>query len=293
VIALLALALSAAALPPGTLAAAPGDSVVPVRQGERLEIRGLVGEVRVRGWSRDAIQVTASDGGSATRVVRARSAVVRLWPVEQGTAALGRYEIAVPAWMSVDVQSGAADVSVAGVDAAVAVEVMRGDLDVRGGRGVITLHTVEGSVLVQDARGRIEAKSIAGNVRVLGADGDVTAGTLGGMLVLERIDSRNVAATSMNGAIRFDGVIHDDGRYRLASNDGMVTATVPAPLNATIAVARFRGRFVSQIPGVQPPGDAGRRFNLVAGNGSARLELESFTGTIILLPATANPRRPR
>lgn len=283
-IALLALALSAATV--------PADSAIPVRQGERLEIRGLAGEVRVRGWSRDAIQVTSADGGSAVRAARARG-VLSLSPADPGPGGMGRFEVAIPAWMSMDLASGAADVSVTGVDAAVAVELMRGDIDVRGGRGVITLQTVEGSVLLQDARGRIQVKSIAGSVRVLGATGDVTASTLGHELVLERIDSRNVAATSFNGPIRFEGIIHDDGRYRLASNDGPVTATVPPSLNATIAVARFRGRFVSGIPGVQAPSDAGRRFNVVAGNGSARLELESFTGTITLRATTANPRSPR
>ena len=85
----------------------------------------------------------------------------------------------------------------------------------------------------------------------------------------------------MDGSIEYDATSKDGGRYRFQSHDGDVTASVPERANVTVSVATFSGNFESSFP-VTLKDKAKHRFTFTLGTGSARLELESFDGSIQL-----------
>ena len=91
------------------------------------------------------------------------------------------------------------------------------------------------------------------------------------------------AQSTVDGGIEYDGTITDGGRYRLTSHDGDVSVSMPERANATISVATFSGDFDSCFPVTLGPGPKQKhRFTFTLGTGSARVELESFDGSIKL-----------
>src|SRR5262249_39769554 len=95
--------------------------------------------------------------------------------------------------------------------------------------------------------------------------------------------------STVNGTIAFDGQIRDKGSYRLTTHNGAVSMAMPERVNATLRVRTFGGSFRSTFP--LRLDDQGRqnRFTLTLGDGSARIELGAFNGSISL----GRPGEPR
>jgi hypothetical protein len=106
-----------------------------------------------------------------------------------------------------------------------------------------------------------------------------------------------VDATTVDGDIYYVGTIRDGGRYDLATHDGTVTIGIPEGTNAAIAVASFDAEIEASFP--MPLQNAGsrRRLSFTLGTGSARIQLETFDGRILLrrpsevrIPASSGAR---
>ncbi len=80
----------------------------------------------------------------------------------------------------------------------------------------------------------------------------------------------------------FDGLVRNDGRYRLSTHDGDVIVRVPDGTNATVSIATFEGEFEATFPVRITKAETGQKFSLILGSGSARMELETFDGDIRL-----------
>ena len=142
--------------------------------------------------------------------------------------------------------------------------------------------------------------SVNEGVRVTDVSGDLTAETVNGDLVLDQVESGDVDASTVNGDVEYTGTIRDGGRYSIATHNGDITVAIPEGSNVTVSVASFSGDFESAFPvqltvsvasfsgdfesafPVQLTETRRKRFTFVLGSGKARMELESFSGTIAL-----------
>src|SRR5262245_15545577 len=268
------------------LAAALGvmtDQTIDVKKGVRLEVHTFTGDVNVKVWNRDAVRIEADHSdrqtidirpGDQSLVIQGRSRVGPMSSVD--------YTITVPTWMAVNVDGMGTDIRLDGVGGDVNVETTRGDIIVRGGSGFISAKSVQGRITVERAKGRIEAQTVNDNVHVSDTNGDLTVSTTNGSIVLERIDTANLDASTVNGTIAFDGQIRDKGSYRLTTHNGAVSMAMPEKVNATLRVRTYGGSFRSTFPLRLDDQDRQNRFTLTLGDGSARIELESFNGSISL-----------
>ena len=275
--------------------AASTDQTVDVKRGMRLEVHTFTGDVNIKTWNRDAVRVEAEHSerqtieirpGEQSLVVRGRSRIGPMSSVD--------FTITVPTWMAVNVNGMGTDVVLDGVGADVNVETTRGDIRLRGGSGFISVKSVQGSITIENAKGRIEAQTVNDSVRVADTSGDLTVGTTNGSIVLERIDTGNLDASTVNGTIGFDGSIRDKGSYRLTTHNGAVSMAIPERVNATLRVRTYGGSFRSTFPLKLDDQDRQNRFTLTLGDGSARIELESFNGSIALRrPGEPRPQAER
>ena len=84
----------------------------------------------------------------------------------------------------------------------------------------------------------------------------------------------------------FNGTIRDNGVYKLGTHNGDIRVGLGGANNATIFVRTFQGDFAADFPVQLPEGQNARsgskRFNFTLGSGSARIELQSFGGDIVL-----------
>jgi DUF4097 and DUF4098 domain-containing protein YvlB len=154
---------------------------------------------------------------------------------------------------------------------------------VKGGEGNVSVQSVEGSVTVTDVNGRVEAQSVNESVTVERVTGDLAVQTVNGDVTMVSINSGSVEASTVNGDISYDGTIQNGGRYELSTHQGDMSITMPE--NARMPPASgntFNGSFESDYPVTLSGKNQRRKFSFTIGNGSARVDLESFGGDIRL-----------
>ena len=258
------------------------DTTFAVRQGQRLGVTDFGGVVAVKTWRQNSVRVRASHSSRAQIMISTEGTVVSVTASGRYGPALVDYEILVPVWLPLSISgSPGAEVTIEGTQAAVSVETVEGSVRVVGGNGDISLRTVEGEITLEGARGHIELNSVDGSIEARNISGDITIETVDGSIIMLGIESGNVDASTVDGSIEYDGTIQDAGRYRLTTHDGSVSVSVQERANVTVSVATFSGSFDSCFP-LTLKNKTKHRFTFTLGSGSARLELESFDGSINL-----------
>jgi hypothetical protein len=272
------------------------DQTVQVSKGTKLDVNNFAGDVIIKVWDRDAVrvEVTHSDRESVDIKQGDQTVTIRSRSARGGPPRSLDYAISVPSWMPVSVSGNYADVTMEGVGGDVSVETTRGDINVRGGSGFVSLKSVQGEVTLEKAKGRIEVRAVNEGIRLADISGDLSAESTNGSIILDRIDSANVDLYTVNGNISYDGPIKEKGLYRLTTHNGLIAMAIPERVNATLVARTYNGSFRSSFPIGGDPGERRKRFTVSLGNGSARVELESFGGTIALRrPGEARPETER
>jgi hypothetical protein len=270
------------------LAVVQTDQTVQVQKGTQLDINNFAGEVSIKVWDRDAVRVEVEHSDRETVEIR---------PTDQRLVIRGRgrngntrsldYTISVPRWMGIRVSGNYTDVMMEGVGGDITVETNGGDITINGGSGFVSLKTVQGAISLRNTKGRVDVSAVNEGIRLADITGDVTAETTNGGITLERIDSSNVDLYAVNGSLLYDGPIKDKGVYRLTTHNGLIALALAEKANATLSVRTYNGGFRSSFPvriedQSSSSSSSRKRFTLAFGNGSARLELESFNGSIAL-----------
>jgi hypothetical protein len=282
------------------------DTTIPVDPSARLTARNYGGGMVVRTWERNAIRVRASHSRGDQIVVDVGPGDVRVRPASWRVGADGfdvtiaapdrvsvpvrgprrptimEYELTVPAGMALDLGGPYTDVIVEGARGEVNVKVNEGNVTVRGGGGRVSVQAVEGQVTVSGVQGDVRLVSIDGPVHLEDATGDVMVETTDGAITLADIRSESVEAFTVDGDIRFSGVIRERGRYLFSTHGGDIAVHIPRTTNARVTFATFDGHFVSDFPVTMPPGARGRRLTFTLGTGAADIDLEAFDGEIQL-----------
>jgi DUF4097 and DUF4098 domain-containing protein YvlB len=260
------------------------DTTITVPARERLDVYTQGGEIAISTWDRNEVQVRASYGSRDRIDVRSSGSVVRVRSQSNRPGpGIVEYEITVPVGMNLELEGLYTDISIEGTNGQVDAVTVQGDVSLRGGGGRVDIETVQGSISVEDARGDVSTHAVGGDIRLQDIAGSIDAETVSGRLVLTNINASRVSAASVSGRIYFDGSIAEGGSYAFASHSGSITVAVPQPLNATVSVAQISGAFNSSVSSLTTSElRRGRRQSFTAGNGSALLELESFSGSIRL-----------
>lgn len=293
------------------------DTLVKVSRGTRLELDAgqVPGQIQLKSWDRNEVSVSGpSNAGVSVRngalhVVeapaergrsnnRSGSAAQRSGLVGnngRGAAARPRsdsvnWQVMVPTWMAMDISAGFAQVSVEGAGATVEVDAF-GSINVTGGSGRVTATSHAGSVTIENNRGQqVTAEATNGMVRVIGTTAEILrAESVNGSVRLERVDARQVYATSVNADVEFDGLIRDQGKYRLTSHNGRVRVAIPETSNVTVMATSYRGAFSNAFPVTaastgRSQGRGGQAFTM--GTGSAELVVTSFNGNVEFVRST-------
>jgi DUF4097 and DUF4098 domain-containing protein YvlB len=293
------LALIAAASSPDALTqdrrrgASQTDQTLDVSRGTRLVLESLSGTVMVHGWDKDTLRVQARHPAATQVSVRNIKSTVSVHSDStRGPALTVDYDINVPRWMPLSIEVTYDDITVEGTESDVAVQTVRGTITIKGGRGTLKAETVEGKIIVDGINGRLEASSVNDSIRIADSSGEIAVETTNGGITLSRIQSSMVEANTVNGSISFDGTIADDGHYSLSTHNGDILVGLPERSNLTFDVRTYNGSFNTELPvkGNAPPRRGGHALYTL-GTGSARMELESFGGSITVRDARNPPGR--
>lgn len=279
------------ARPGGPEGAAKTDQTVDVAKGTRLVLTNNAGEVVVRSWDRDQVRIEATHGGREQVDVQAADMTLRVRArATRGPSGLVDYRVTVPKWMPVNVSGTYIEATIEGTSAEVTVETVHGNAHVVGGSGAVSVRSVEGTITVEKASGRVQATTVNEGIRVSNVTGEISAETTNGDIVIENAQTSNLEVSTVNGDVTFNGTVRDNGAYRLTTHSGDIRVGLGGAGNATVFVRTFQGDFSADFPIQLPDGQSSRggskRFNFTLGNGSARIELQSFNGDIVLARKT-------
>jgi DUF4097 and DUF4098 domain-containing protein YvlB len=287
--------LSAAAWAQPPIQARPGgpesspktDQTIDVAKGTRLVLTNNAGEVAVRTWDRDQVRVQATHSDREQVDVQTADTTLRIRARgTRGATSLVDYQVTVPRWMAVNLSGSYLESTVEGTTAEVAVETVHGNVRVIGGSGNVTARSVQGTITVDKASGRVQATTVNEGIRITNVTGDVTADTTNGDIVVDNAQTSSLSVSTVNGDVTFNGTVRDNGSYRLTTHGGDIRVGLGGASNAIVFVRTFRGDFSADFPVQLPEGQTARsgskRFNFTLGNGSARIELQSFNGDISL-----------
>lgn len=267
------------------------DTTFTVAPGARLQLATTHGDIVVGTWDRNDVRVRATLPPGMRLAVDNRGSHVGIRATGRG-AQQGDFTLTIPASMEVALTSVQGDIRVEGSRARVEAETVNGDVKVTGGSGFVSARSVEGDVVVSGASGRVEAASVNSDVAVLDCAADISAETVNGEVSVRGARSRSVEATTVNGDITYGGTVEAAGRYRFATHSGDVIMAIPDRAGATVQVSTYQGEFESDFP-VTISGTGGKRFTFTIGDGGARIDLESFMGTIQLRRQAALRAKPR
>lgn len=276
---------------PGGPDAGPGsEKTVDVTKGTRLVLSNQAGEVVVRSWDQDRVRIQASHGARETISAETTDNTLRIRTTRasgsRGPGGLVDYQITVPRWMPVNLTGTYLDATIEGTQAEVTVETVHGNAKVTGGNGAVSLRSVEGVITVDKASGRVQATTVNEGIRITNSSGEISAETTNGDIFIDNAQTSNLEAFTVNGEVTFNGTIRDAGVYKLGTHNGDIRVGLGGANNATIFVRTFQGDFTADFPVQLPEGQNARsgskRFNFTLGSGSARMELQSFGGDIVL-----------
>ena len=259
------------------------DTTVAVRPGGQLEVEAEHGRATVSTWDRSEVRVRATNIASTRVSVRNRGNVVE---VEADTRGRNTdnviFEITVPRSFHVLFDVMNVDITVDGVQGNVEVETIQGAVTVRGVTGNLDIESINGEVAIDNVRGHITVEATNQNVRITNVRGDIEVETANGSITILRAESSIVEVSTINGIVQYDGTVRDGGRYYLGTHNGSITMSFPERTNATVAVSTNSGQVQSTF-GIPINSIRNRRFNFTLGSGSARVELESFNGSVRLV----------
>jgi hypothetical protein len=173
-------------------------------------------------------------------------------------------------------------------------------------KGDLVLKSVSGAVRLANGGGTSTAESISGTVEVVETafDGALSASTasgpitlrrvkarrvdahsISGSLILDDVDSQIVDAQTVSGTVQFNGTLSRNGRYELSSHSGALNVAVGGATGFEVDATSFSGSVRSDYQFDQRDreparGRMHRSLRGVHGDGSAVLELSTFSGSI-------------
>lgn len=258
------------------------DTTFAVQAGGELRVEVMNGSVSVDTWDRAAMRVRATHSGRSRIDIDRRGSDVSIEVERRGIPQSVRLQITVPRSFDVDIEGLNVPVTVDGFSGSASIENVEGAIVVRGVTGEVSVESVSGSVTIDNVRGEMNLATVNEAIRVTGSRGSIEAETVNGSIVMRDVDATAVEASTVNGLVEYIGAVHDNGHYFLGAHNGEITMGIPERANARVAVSTQNGRVESGFA-VRVGGARDREFSFTVGNGSARIELESYNGTINLV----------
>jgi DUF4097 and DUF4098 domain-containing protein YvlB len=258
------------------------DTTFAVRPGGELRLEAVNGSVTIDTWNRDAMRVRARHTGRTVIELERSGSDVSIDAQHRGMPQAVTFEVTVPRNYRIDIEGMSLQITVAGLRGAAALENAHGAIVVRDVTGPVDIESVSGGVTVENVRGDIVVSTVNQAINISGSRGNIEASTANGSIVMRNIDARSVDASTINGLVEYVGTVYDDGDYFLGTHNGRITMSIPAQANARVGIETRNGRVESDFP-VRVEGAREGEHGFTLGSGSARIDLESYNGTIHLV----------
>jgi DUF4097 and DUF4098 domain-containing protein YvlB len=269
------------------------DTTVRLDRGGAVDLSLISGKIRVTGWDRPDVKISATIESGLLRF-DANSSRVTLSVDENDVGGRrhnhnnvgdARYDVSVPRGARLILEAVSGDVSASGSQGEIEANSVSGDVDVSDGVRSVSAEAVSGSVTVARVNGGLRTETVSGDLRAQDITGDLEASSVSGNIHLIRVQSKDVRTETVSGDIIYTGSIEPSGRYGYESHSGTIRLNIPKGTGAQFSVETFSGDLSTDFPVTVPPGRRGRdegRVEFTVGDGRARVTAQTFSGRIII-----------
>ena len=270
------------------------DTTVKLDRGGAVDLSLISGRMRVTGWDRSDVKISASIESGRLQF-EANSSRVRLSVDDEdngrrhrGRNNVGdaRYDVSVPRGARLILEAVSGDIIASGSQGEIEATSVSGDVTVSDGLGSVSAEAVSGSVSVAKVKGGLRTETVSGDLRVEDIAGDTEASSVSGGIRLVRVQSKDVRTETVSGDIVYTGTIEPSGRYGFESHSGTIRLNIPKTSGAQFSIETFSGDLSTDFPVTLPPSSGrGRRDGRVEftiGDGRARVTAQTFSGEIII-----------
>jgi hypothetical protein len=201
------------------------------------------------------------------------------------------YTVTAPAGTGVTARSISGDVSITGIKGAVDAESVSGEIRIQQGVLVERAKSISGDVDIEGVSldGTLEASSVSGDVRARNVKARrVELGSTSGDVEVSEVSCETADLRSTSGVVEYTGAFVKGGRYVFRSHSGNVRVAVAGDVGFELEASTFSGSIDSELPitiGGQSGSSRGasrRSVRGVYGDGSASVELTTFSGDVII-----------
>ena len=260
------------------------DTILPLEREGTVDLTIISGRIRVVGWDRQDVKISASIERGYIRMDAGMSRVRLSVEGDRGRAGEAIFELSVPRGARVLMNSVSGDLFVSGTRGEVNAESVSGDIEASDVVRRLSIESVSGSQQISNVTGDVRSAAVSGRVEMRNVEGDIEAESVSGRLLLLDVRSKFVKAGSVSGRVAFAGPIDPAGRYEFESHSGSIRLAVPENTGAMLRVETFSGHVESDFPvTLQPNRGTQNRFEFQIGNGRARISAESFSGSINII----------
>jgi DUF4097 and DUF4098 domain-containing protein YvlB len=269
------------------------DTTVRLDRGGAVDLSLISGRIRVTGWDRQDVKISASIE-SGRLEFSANSSRVSLSVDDDDDSGSrrhrnhnvgdARYEVSVPRGSRLILEAVSGDITATGSQGEIEASSVSGDVEVSDGVRSVSAESVSGSASVSQVNGNLRTETVSGDLRAQDITGNVEASSVSGNIHLLRVQSKDVRTETVSGDIVYTGSIEPAGRYSFESHSGQIRLNIPRGAGAQFSVETFSGDLSTDFPVTIPPrgGRNEGRVEFTIGDGRARVTAETFSGRIII-----------
>jgi DUF4097 and DUF4098 domain-containing protein YvlB len=292
--ALLALPLSLPSLARAQIKVDDRQAVTPTAS---ILISGGFGELRIIGWDKDSVIVTGSipkgarfQGGFGRMSNGGPASGMKMFleMPDELPASLAKLEMRVPSRARVWVKGGSTVLTASGVTGALDLSVIGGSVQITGSPRELTIGAMDANVRIEGSPEWARVKTATGDITFVGGSNDTELSTVSGTIKLGGGAVERAKLESVTGPVVFAGDLVKQGSLDVNTHSGAIEIDVPRSLSADFDVASMIGTIDNALTGrAAVPGREGRgqEIGLRVGNGSARVYVRTFKGTVTLRAA--------
>jgi hypothetical protein len=199
------------------------------------------------------------------------------------------YNVTAPAGARIRATSISGSILAKDIRGEVSAESVSGAVRIINGGRVASAKSISGDVEVTESEidGSLNASTASGSVMLRKVKArQVEAGSISGDVVLEDVDAPQVEGQTVSGSVRFGGALTRGARYELASHSGTISVALGGNAGFEVEATSFSGSIRSDFSFGNSGGSEGGRWRRsvrgVVGDGSAVLELTTFSGSIVI-----------
>ena len=207
-----------------------------------------------------------------------------------------RYTVTAPAATKISARSLSGSLRVTDITGELNLTSLSGDVVVTNGEHVMTAKSTSGDVQLENVRSPIglDASSVSGTLTVRNSRAPrMRLNTISGNLAVRDSVSERIDAQSISGDVEFVSPLERNGRYDLSSHSGTIRVVPTGDAGFELDATSFSGSIRSELTLTNQtqggadygrPGGGGRTRSLSGtfGDGSALLDVSTFSGTVII-----------